>query len=71
MWFYVACLGVRVSVMLHLMFVYYTFSLVWLAEWSTFWERATHLVGHAFSLNFIYLCIKLFLNLVLRAEFGL
>ena len=36
MWFSVACLGVRVSVMLHLMFVHNTFSLVWLAEWPPF-----------------------------------
>ena len=37
---------------------------------TTFWERAIHLVGRVFSLNFIYLFIKLFLILVLRAEFG-
>ena len=28
--------GVRVSVMFHLMFVHYTFSLVWAAEWPPF-----------------------------------
>ena len=32
----VACLGVRVSVMFHLKFVHYTFSLVWVAEWPYF-----------------------------------
>ena len=32
----VACFGVRVSVMFHLMFVHYTFSLVWVAEWPPF-----------------------------------
>ena len=29
----VACFGVRVSVMFRLMFVHYTFSSVWVAEW--------------------------------------
>ena len=28
----VACVGVRISAMLHLMFVNYTFSSVWVAE---------------------------------------
>ena len=28
-----ACFGVRVSVMFHHMFVHYTFSSVWVAEW--------------------------------------
>ena len=32
----VACFGVRVSVMFHLMFVHYTFSSVWVAEWPPF-----------------------------------
>ena len=32
----VAYFGVRVSVMFHLMFVYYTFSSVWVAEWPRF-----------------------------------
>ena len=31
-WFSVACFGVRVSVMFHLMFVHYTFSSVLVAE---------------------------------------
>ena len=31
--FSVACFGVRVSVMFHLMFVHYTFSSVRIAEW--------------------------------------
>ena len=30
---YVACFGVRVSVMFHLRFVHYSFSLVWVAKW--------------------------------------
>ena len=32
----VSCFGVRVSVMFNLMFVYYTFSSVWVAEWPPF-----------------------------------
>ena len=32
----VSCVGVRVSVMFHFMFVHYTFSSVWLAEWPPF-----------------------------------
>ena len=32
----VACFGVRVSVMFHFMFVHYTFSSVWVTEWSPF-----------------------------------
>ena len=29
-----SCFGVRVSVMFHFMFVHYTFSSVWVAEWQ-------------------------------------
>ena len=36
MWYSVACFGVRVSVMFHLMFVQYNFSSVWVAEWPPF-----------------------------------
>ena len=36
MWFSVTCFGVRVSVMFHLMFVKYTLSSVWVAEWPPF-----------------------------------
>ena len=32
----VSCSGVRVSVMFHFMFVHYTFSSVWVAEWPPF-----------------------------------
>ena len=32
----VSCFGVRVSVMILIMFVYYTFSSVWVAEWPPF-----------------------------------
>ena len=33
---YVSCFGIRVSVMFHFMFVHYTFSSVWVAEWPPF-----------------------------------
>ena len=32
----VSCFGVRVSVMFHFMFVHFTFSSVWVAEWPLF-----------------------------------
>ena len=32
----VSCFGVSVSVMFHFMFVHYTFSSVWVAEWPPF-----------------------------------
>ena len=32
----VSCFGVIVSVMFHFMFVHYTFSSVWVAEWPPF-----------------------------------
>ena len=32
----VSCFGVRVSVMFHFMFVHYTLSSVWVAEWPPF-----------------------------------
>ena len=35
-WFSVACVGVRVSVMFHRIFVHYTFSSVLVAEWPPF-----------------------------------
>ena len=39
-WFSVACVGVRVSMMFHLMFV---------------WGKAVHSVGHLYLLYFVYL----------------
>ena len=35
----VICFGVRVSVMFHFMFVHYTFSSVWVAEWPPFGKQ--------------------------------
>ena len=34
--YFVACFGVRVSVVFHLMLVHYTFSTVWVAEWPPY-----------------------------------
>ena len=45
----VACFGVRVSVMYHLMFVHYTFSSDLVAEWPP-----ARSVGHMFLLSFVY-----------------
>ena len=50
-----ACFVVRVSVMFQLMFVYYTFSSVWDAEWPPFGEIVVNSVGHLFSMSFVYL----------------
>ena len=51
----VSCFGVRVSVMFHFMFVHYTFSSVWIAEWPPFLEIAARSVSNLFSLYFVYL----------------
>ena len=54
--FSVACFGVRVSLMFNLMFVNYTFSSVWVAEWPPFGKYvAARSVSHVFSLSFVYL----------------
>ena len=52
---YVACFGVRCSVMIHGMFVHYTFSSVSVTEWPIFLEIAACSVGHMFRLSFVYL----------------
>ena len=36
--------------MLHFMFVHFTFSSVWVAEWPPFGQKAAHSVGRVFSL---------------------
>ena len=51
---YVSCFGVRFLVMLHFMFVHYTFSSIWVAV-ATFWEIAARSVSNLFSLHFVYL----------------
>ena len=47
--------GVGVSVMFHFMFVHYTFSSVWVAEWPPFGKIAARSVSNLFSLYFVYL----------------
>ena len=51
----VSCVGVRVSVMFHFMFVHYAFSSVWVAAWLPFSEIAALSVSTLFSLYFVYL----------------
>ena len=65
----VSCFGVRFSVMFHFMFVHYTFSSVWVAEWPLFCEIAARSVSNLFSLYFVY-NIYLFPALVLRVGFA-
>ena len=66
----VSCFGVRVSVMFHFMFVHYTFSSVWVAEWPPFGEIAARSVSNLFTLYFVHCNIYLFPVLVLRAGFA-
>ena len=66
----VACFGVRVSVMFHLMFVHYTFSSVWVAEWPPFGKKLPARLTIC-SHCLLSICnIYLFPVLVLRVEFG-
>ena len=67
MWFSVACFGVRVSVMFHLIFFHYTFSSVWLLS--------CHLLGKSCASGWPFVLIVfclfvfyLFPILVLRAS---
>ena len=66
----VACFGVRVSVMFHLMFVHYPFSLVWVTEWPPFGEKLPARLAIC-SHCLLSICnIYLFPVFVLRAGFG-
>ena len=66
----VACFGVRVSVMFHLMFVHYTFSSVLVAEWPLFGKLMPARLAIC-SHCLLSICnIYLFPVLVLRAGFG-
>ena len=51
----VACVGVRISVMFHLMLVSYTFSSVWVVG---------HLLGNSCPLGLQYVLIVLFLYVI-------
>ena len=64
----VRCFCVRVSVMFHFMFVHYTFSSVWVAEWPPFGKQLPArlaICSHCILSN-IYLVPAL----VLRAGFA-
>ena len=67
----VSCFGVRVSVMFHFMFVHYTFSSVWVAEWPPFGKQlpARLAIFSHCILSICNTCIYLFPALVLRAGF--
>ena len=68
---YVACFGVKVSVMFHLIFVHYTFSSVWVAEWPPFSEIAAPLWWPYDLIVFFSICnFCSFPILVLRAGFS-
>ena len=51
----VRCFGVRVSVMFHFMFVHYTFSSVWVAEWPPFGKKLPARLAICYNLYFVYL----------------
>ena len=66
----VRCFGVRVSVMFHFLFVPYTFSSVWVAEWQHFGKQlpaGLAMCSHCI-LSIFNIC--LFPVLVLRAGFA-
>ena len=65
----VSCFGVRLSVIFHFMFVHYTFSSVWVAEWPTFGKRLA-ICSHCTFLSICNIYIYLFPVLVLRAGFA-
>ena len=66
----VMCFGVRVSVMFHFMFVHYTFSFVWVAEWKPFGKQLPARLAIC-SHCILSICnIDLFPVLVLRAGFA-
>ena len=66
----VGCFGVRVSVMYHFMFVYYTFSSVWAAEWPPFEKLLPARLEICYHCILSICNIYLFPVLVLRAGFA-
>ena len=67
----VSCFGVRFSVMFHFMFVHYTFSSVWVAEWPPFGKKLPARLAIC-SPCILSICnIYLFPALVLRAGFAI
>ena len=67
---FVACFGVRVPVMFHLMLVHCTFGSGWVAEWPPFGKKLPAWLAIC-SHCLLSICIfYLFPILVLRAGFG-
>ena len=63
MWFFVACFGVRVSVKFHFMFVDYTFSSVWIADWPPFVKKLPP------RLAFVFVAFCLFVYFIFISHF--
>ena len=62
-----SCFGVRASVMFHFMFVHYTFSSVWVAEWPPLGKQ----LPARLTICILSICnIYLFHVLVFRVEFA-
>ena len=66
----VSCFGVSVSVKFHFMFVHYTFSSVWVAEWPHFLKKLPSRLAICFHCILSICNIYLFSVLVLRAGFA-
>ena len=66
----VSCFGVRVSVMFRFMFVHYTFSSVWGAEWPPFSKKLPDRLAICSHCILSICIIYLFPALVLRAGFA-
>ena len=66
----VSCFGVRVSVMFHFMFVHYTFSSVWVAEWPPFGKQLPARLAICSHCILSVCNFYLFPVLVLRAGFA-
>ena len=70
MWSFLPVLSVRVPVMLHLTFVNYTFSSVWVAEWPPFGKYLPAWLAKCSHVLLSICNIYLFPVLVLKAGFG-
>ena len=66
----VSCFGVRFSVMFHFMFVHYTFSSVWVAEWPPFGKKLPARLAICSHCILSIRNIDLFPALVLKAGFA-
>ena len=66
----VICFGVRVSVMFHFVFVHYTFSSAWVAEWPPFGKSLPARLAICSHCTLSNCNIHLFPALVLIAEFA-